>query len=117
MRMRVVLTDITAGTPRNLAVALGFDPKVPCLAWRMLLQMKHGGSSIGSVLENPLRGATLAIATDLVGEMNVATATAPGGSYSDYYNGEEGGGIDISLMAVDVGITNDPVILTADIKI
>lgn len=117
MRMRVILTDITAGTPRNLATALGFDPNVPCLALRMLLQMKHGGSSIGSVLENPKRGATLAIATDLVGEMNVATATAPGGSYSDSFNGEEPGGIDLSLMAVDVGISNDPVIFSADIKL
>lgn len=117
MRMRVTLADITAGTPRNLATALGFDTAVPLLANRVFIQMKHGGSSLGSVLENPKRGATLAISTDLIAEMSSASATDPGGSYSDAYDADDQGGIDLTLMAVDVGTTNDPVLVNADIKV
>ena len=118
MRVRAILSAITAGTPQNIAAAFGYDTDKPLLANRMFIQPQHGATvGLVYVLENPRRGAVLAVSTDLIAEIQAATSASPGGNYDDFYPKNDSGGIDLTLMAIDVATTNTPVLVTADINV
>lgn len=96
---------IISGTPINIVtgmtsaqmLAAGYVtiPSTPLN--EVICQMKHGGTGLGFVMSG-IRGQTSAVqqwrvpaytaSTDLTAELAPATATAPGGSYSDPQNNQ-----------------------------
>ncbi len=123
MRVNLLLT-VTAGTPQQISSLLNFNTKLkhgaPCFASRVFIQMVIGGTGVGYVMDGIPEGTTPAYNTagDLTAELAAATSTAPGGSYSDFTNGNnDGPGIDLAALWVDGSHTGDTIIVSAWIRI
>jgi len=133
MRVNFTVT-VTAGTPVNVATALnsvamvaaGFANGAPLprkLVNRLFIQMIHGGSGRGYVMDG-IQGVTSAtqqwrvpdatVSTDMTAELAPATATAPGGSYGDSDNDH---GIDVSKTWVDGSNTGDKIQISIDLRV
>jgi hypothetical protein len=107
-RYKAVIT-ITAGTP--IFVANG---QTPLLADRILIQMLHGGSGLGKVYDDVpanMTAAQVAAGGDVAVELAPATATAPGGAYSD------AGSVDLRMLAIDGSNSGDVCLVNAHLKI
>src|SRR5947209_7784602 len=105
-RYKAVIT-ITAGTPIFAATGL-----TPLLCDRLLIQMLSGGSGKGKIFDDVPVGmpaAAVAAGGDVAVELAPATASAPGGVYTD------AGSIDLRMIAVD-GSTGDTVLVNAHLK-
>lgn len=98
-RITTTLT-ITAGTPIRLATSI-------TLCDRIVIEMKHGGSGLGYVMDGIPNGTTPAIATNNPIELSAATSTGPGGAYND----ASALGIDVSQIWIDGGNSGDKVIV------
>ncbi len=102
---------IVAGTP----VAIEVDP---CQVRSCFVQMKHGGTSIGYLLNLAFFPAgTVPDATNaqhVAAEMNAASATGAGGSWS-YPDSDAG--YDVSKMYLDGAHSGDVVIVSYDKKV
>jgi hypothetical protein len=126
MRVNTTIT-IAAGTPVNIAVALGLVSAVasttnPIIANRYLLQMLHGGTGRGYVMDMSAftAGTTPTYSTSghLSGEMAPASANAPGGSWGDAASGiPSGGPVDLTKLWVDGSHTGDTVVFSGDLRI
>jgi len=118
MRENMSIT-VVAGTPINVATGMtaaqmataGITAAIPQkLANRVFVQMLHGGSGLGYVMDGILpRGRVPASSAsgDLTAELAVATAGAPGGSYSDGAPNDAGLDVDLALMWVDGAHSGD----------
>lgn len=86
---------------------------------RLFIQMLHGGTGLGYVTKGSIgrapsaKGAT---SGDLMAELAAATATAPGGSYSDPENGIDRGNIEIQHVWID-GDSADKVLVSYDLEV
>ena len=128
MRVNAVLT-ITAGTPINLAVALGIAPNGAALAAmkpipvnRWFAQMLTGGPGLGYVmdLENFAAGTQANAATQghLIAQLAPASAQAPGGSYGDGIAGIPGGGpADLTKLWIDGNHTGDTMAISVSLRV
>lgn len=110
MRVNFTKTNITAGSPINMATGTTTAPSAssePVYATRVLIQALHTGTGLVYVMDGvrPI-GRVPAIATDSPCELAAASASAPGGAYSD---SDPNGMIDIRTIWIDVATTNDPV--------
>ncbi len=119
---------VIAGTPINLATAMtsaqmlaaGYTYVPRKMINRILVQLLIGGTGAGYVMDG-IRGVTSAAqqwrvpaattSTDLTAQLAPASATAPGGSYSDSDNEH---GIDISGCWVDGSHTGDTLQVSFD---
>ncbi len=121
---------VAAGTPLNLATAMtsaqmvtkgyGYLPQKPVS--QLFIQMKTGGTGRGYVMTG-IRGQTsatqlwrvpdAAVSGDLTAELAPATATAPGGSYSDQ---PVDGSVDLSQCWVDGSHTGDVITVSYNTK-
>jgi hypothetical protein len=127
MRINVTIT-ITAGTPINLAVAMGLVPSAAVLATtgpipanRLLIQMLHGGSGLGYVMDMSafIAGTVPNHSTSghLTMELGAASPTAPGQAYGDAVAGmPAGGAIDVTRIWVDGPNSADTLVATADLR-
>jgi hypothetical protein len=112
---------ITAGTPINLATGTSSAPSAgnfqPAYATRIFIQMLHGGSGLGYVMDGIPPGTTPAVSTNghLTAELAAASLTAPGGSYSDS-DPNPAGGIDIRKLWIDGSNSGDTVSVSVDYK-
>lgn len=115
MRVNRSIT-ITSGTPVNVWTGTGAAETTPVMARAILLQMKHGGTGIGYVLAGISRNRvpSASNSADLSAELAPASATAPGGGYSD---SAEVTGIDVSRIWIDGSVSGDVVICTVDLKV
>lgn len=122
---------IAAGTPINVSTGLtsaqmlaaGYSSIPPKIVNRIFIQMLIGGTGAGYVMDG-IRGVTSAaqkwrvpsatVSIDLTAQLGPASATAPGGSYSDSDNDH---GIDISTMWLDGSHTADTVQVSYDSRI
>lgn len=111
MRVNERLT-INAGTPVQLA---------PVSTWvrSLFIQMRHGGTGYGTVLDMSqpgLHGVTPSAATGahVTAELAPATASAPGGSYT-YADTDRG--FDLQWIYVDGSVTSDTVTVSYDQKV
>ena len=110
-RLKVTIT-VTAGTP--IFIASG---QTPILADRLIIQMLHGGTGYGLVYDDVPIGMTaaqVAAGGDVAVELAPATATAPGGAYTDAV---QNGSIDLRMIAVDGSNTGDHILVDAHLKI
>jgi hypothetical protein len=127
MRVNVTIT-ITAGTPINLAVAMGFTtaallakaPPIPVN--RCVVQMLIGGTGCGYVMnmEQYAPGKTPVATTSghLTAQLAPATATAPGGSFSDFVSGAPACGPgDLTKLWVDGSNSGDTLAASADLRL
>lgn len=121
-----LLITVTAGTPIQVTAGLAC-PNCPLLVDRTLIQMVHGGTGIGYVMDLSqyfISGSLPASVTpnhatagQLTAELAPASATAPGGSYSDSVTGSPGGGaIDLSHIWLDGSHTGDTIIVTYKLR-
>ena len=96
-------TGGTFSMPQRLATS-------QTLADRIFVQMKTGGTGLGYVLYSDTGAVPPSKATDadIVAELGVASATGPGGSYSDV---QPGGGncIDVYGYWVDGAVNGDKI--------
>ena len=122
---------VVAGTPFNAVtgmttaqmIANGYTsiPETPLN--EIIIQMVHGGTGLGFVMTG-IRGQTsptqqwrtpsASASTDLTAELAPATATAPGGSYSDPLNNS--GIIWGDQVWIDGSHSGDTVIISYDTK-
>ena len=103
------LITVTAGTP--IFAASG---PTPILADRILIQAKSGGTGKILIYDDVPAGmsaAQVAAGGDVPVELGPATATAPGGSYTD------SGTIDLRMVAVDGLTSGDLCLVNAHLKI
>lgn len=111
---------VATGLSSAAMIAAGYQT-IPAMPLNELcMQMKHGGAGIGYVMSG-IRGVTSATqlwrvpaignVTDVSAEMTAATATAPGGSWTDPTNNQTV--IHGEQTWVD-GTTGDQVIITYD---
>ena len=107
---------VSAGTPVNIWTGTGTADTVPAMARAVLIQMKHGGTGIGYVMAGISRNRTPSASnsSDLTAELAPASATAPGGSYSDE---SEQMGIDVNSIWVDGSVTSDVIVVSIDLKV
>lgn len=115
MRINKAVT-VTAGTPVNIWTGTNSADTVPVMARSVFIQMKHAGTGLGYVLAGISRNRTPSTSnsSDLTAELAPATATAPGGSYSD---DSELMGIDANSIWVDGSVTGDVIIISFDLKV
>jgi hypothetical protein len=126
MRINKTLT-IAAGTPVNLAVALGLVQAVtaattPIWANRVFAQMLAGGTGLGYVMDLDAfaAGTQAAVATNghLTAQLAPATATAPGGAYGDAVAGVgQGGLVDVTKFWIDGAHSGDTVVTSVNLRI
>lgn len=120
MRLTAKIT-IVANTPVNVATALGLDAAYPQYASRWLAQALAGATAgLVYVFDGmkPRGTAPTTGTTPVSGQITAATATAPGGSYSDTFDAEadNGGDIDLSLCWIDGAHSTDTVAVTANLR-
>lgn len=125
-----MLATVTAGTPQNLAqLLIGYNPAAgamstppipsyqPVYATRVFIQMASGGSGKGIIFDGVPLGVTPTDTSygDIVAELAPATATAPGGSYSDATPGHLVGApqIDLRRMWIDGSNNGDGIRVSA----
>lgn len=100
---------VTAGTPIQVASSR-------ILASEILIQMATGGTGLGYICAGIPTGTTPSAscggAGQLTAQLAPASATAPGGSYSDSASFKEGIGIDVSMIWVDGGHSGDVILVT-----
>jgi hypothetical protein len=92
---------IAAGTPIRLATSV-------TLADRIVVEMKHGGSGLGYVMDGIPNGTTPSTTSNNPIELAPATSTAPGGIYAD----SSAIGIDISQIWIDGANSGDKVLVS-----
>lgn len=111
MRVNTQIT-ITAGTPVNLLTGLTTAyTGPPVYASRVFIQMKHGGTGLGYVMDGIYqRVPSASAASDLTAELSPASSTAPGGSYEDWDKAMDRGGVDISQIWIDGSHSTDVVL-------
>lgn len=97
---------VAAGTPVRLATTHIYAAKI-------FIQMQTGGSGRGFIMAGIPSGTTPAATTSahLTAELSPATATGPGGSYSD----SDYSGIDLSLIWVDGSNTGDKITFSYEV--
>lgn len=112
---------IVAGTPFNLATQSATPPKTAdqVFAWQISIQMAHGGTGLGYVMDgiaiNRVPAATNS--SDLSLELAPATATAPGGSMNKTMpQGQDRVGVKVHEMWIDGSVNGDKVIVSYDVK-
>ena|SRR5712691_1757217 len=121
MRINQSLTSITALSPVNLATGTTAAPDAssqPIYVTRWSIQATHSATNgLVYVMDGvkPI-GRVPAISTDAPMELAAATATAPGGSAGDT-DANQGGGIDLRTVWIDVATSNTPVRVSYDYKI
>lgn len=129
MRINEVLTVSASGainilTGLNAVQMVGVGRVQRTMASRLIIQMVTGGTGRGYVMAEILgvqsdgispRIPVNNVSTDVTSELAPATATAPGGSYSDsYYWGSGEGGIDVSRIWVDGSNVSDKIRVSYD---
>jgi hypothetical protein len=117
MRINKTFT-LTQDVPINAITGTTAAPPAgssPVYATRVFVQMIHGGTGLGYVMDGIKVGATPAtnVDGDITAELAPATSTAPGGAYSD----SDPGGIDLNKFWVAGATTNDKIKLSADLRI
>ncbi len=123
-RFNITLT-VTAGTPKNIStgkstaemLALGYVTIPPLPLNELCIQMKHNNTGLGYVMSG-IRGVTSAVQqwrtpstaaiTDVTAELAPATATAPGGSWTDPTNNQTT--INAEQCWIDVSVTSDVIV-------
>jgi hypothetical protein len=128
MRVNKTLT-ITAGTPQNLAVALGMVASAaalatanPILANRIDAQMGAGSTGWAYYMDlaalAPGTVASTANAAHVTQQLPVITASMPGLPFTDASAGiGYGGARDITRIWFDVSHTGDTVITSVDLRV
>lgn len=106
------LITVTSGTPIQVS-------SVPVTIDRGLIQMDIAASGgYGSICIVPV-GTTPAAQCATMGQLGArlapGTATAPGGSYSDFV-AASGGSINLQTIWIDGSHTGDPVIVSVNVK-
>ncbi len=118
-RVNVTYT-VAAGTPVRVAdgATSGTISVQPLIVNRLLIQMKHAGTGLGIVMDGIPVGTTAdsTKSAHVTAELAPATATAPGGSYSDTRDPASGSGIDLSRMWIDGSHTGDTIIVSYDTR-
>ena len=102
---------ITAGTPQRVSAT-------PLVVDRYIIQMAIGGTGSGLICIVPVAttpAASCATAGQLSGQLAPASATAPGGSWSDGVS-NSGGSINLQTVWVDGSNSGDVVIVSANVK-
>jgi hypothetical protein len=97
------IITVTAGTPIRLAT-------VRTIAARIMIQMLSGGTGRGYAMDGVPEGTTPVALTWPTVQMAPATATAPGGTYTD--TDSVGSSIDLSRIWVDGSQTGDTMVVT-----
>jgi hypothetical protein len=127
MRINATLT-ITAGTPINLAVALGVVASAAALATanpimvnRHFIQMLAGGAGLGYVMDLDAFAvgtqANAATNGHLTAELYPASGQLPGGTYGDGATVLGGGLADLTKLWIDGSHTGDPVVVSVNLRI
>ena len=123
MRVNQTLT-VASGTPINVATgmtaaqlaAAGYGPvggpfNIPDKwAKRVFIQMLHGGSGLGYVMDG-IRGGRIPASTsagDVTAELAPASSTSPGGVYSDF-DANPYAGINLAITWIDGSNSGDTV--------
>lgn len=116
MQFNQVVT-VTAGTPINLATLTNVAPVKgqEIYAFTVSIQMQHGGTGIGYVMDGITLGRlTAPIATnaaDLTLELAAATGGAPGGQYfKQIYSGQDRVGVAVHEIWIDVSVTSNVIL-------
>lgn len=130
MRVNLTISNITAGTPVNLAVALGMAANNaalakanPILANRIDVQMGFGATvGVGYYMDlSALAAGTVANSATsghLTQELAPGTASAPGAVFTDGSFGVSmGAARDLTKIWIDVATTNAPVIVSVDLRL
>lgn len=114
--------NIVSGLDALAAVNIGPQPRV--MARSLFIQMIHGGTGRGLVMDGVYgvqstdqtpRIPSAAATGDVTAELQPATATAPGGSYSDSYVLPNGaGGIQVDKTWIDGTVPGDLIKVSYD---
>jgi hypothetical protein len=119
MRINTTVT-LTPGTPLNVAAQFTAQPGAPLYADRVFIQMRHGGTGLGYVLDlSALKAGTTpdkTHANQVASELDIAGATGPGGSWGDTKSPQDGNGIDLNQMWVD-GDQADPCLISVNLRV
>jgi hypothetical protein len=129
MRINALISNITSGTPVNLAVALGLVANNaalaaanPILGNRIDVQMGFGATvGVGYYMDlaNFAAGtvANKATAGHLTQQLAPGTATVPGATWTDAAAGIGfGAPRDITRIWIDVATSNSPVVVSVDLR-
>lgn len=124
MRVNLNIT-VVAGTPINVITGTSTAPSAdsePVYATRVFVQMLHGGSGIGYVMDGIAVGRVPSSSTagDVTAELSPAQTIngvqVPGGDYSDW-DQNVGGGIDMRKIWIDGGNSGDLIKVSYDRKV
>ena len=102
---------ITSGTPIQVSAT-------PLTVDRYIIQMAIGGTGYGLICIVPVGttpAASCATAGQLSGQLAPASATAPGGSWSDAV-ANQGGSINLQTVWIDGSVSGDKVTISANVK-
>lgn len=114
-RVNVTVT-VASGTPVNVGAALGFGSGEQCRAQRVFVQALPASSGgLVYVMDGIGNGRTpsSSASIDVTAVLAAATATAPGGSYSDTADPDGPGYIDLKEFWIDGSHTTDTVKVSA----
>ncbi len=115
--------NLVTGADAVAMVTYGAVPRTMVRA--LIIQMKHGGTGLGYVMDGIYgvqaadgvspRIPSAATDSDVTAELAPATATAPGGSYTDFFELPNGAaGTDVSRMWVDGAVPGDKIKVSYD---
>jgi hypothetical protein len=114
-----LLVTIAAGTPVQVSTLAnsGCPANGACMVNRIFIQALLGGSGVVYVMDMSSYIANTvpshSTAGNLTAQLAAATASAPGGSYSDTADSGSGA-IDISAIWIDGSNTSDTVVVSFD---
>lgn len=129
MRINAKFT-VTASGPINIVTGLNGTqmanaaPIPRLMARSLFIQMLPGGTGLGYVMDGIYgvqangtspRIPSAAVATDVSADLAPATASAPGGSYSDWYSLPNGAaGIQVDKTWIDGSVPGDTIKVSYD---
>lgn len=116
MRINRIIT--LNGSPQLVGSFFNAQPNAPFYADRVFIQMLTGGVNLGYVMDGIPYGTspTVSTVTQLTAQLAAASASAPGGSYSDTAYVNNGGGIDLNQMWVQ-GTNNETLVVSANLHV
>lgn len=116
--MRINRTFTVGVNPICVSTETGASDGIRLIADRVFIQMLPvaGGGGLGYVMDGirPDRVPSIALAGDVTAVLASATATDPGGGYSD---SDAHGGIDLSLLWIHGAQVGDTIKFSAKLRI
>lgn len=118
------IVTLVANVPQQVSAIFGFNKTFTSgnfpggqsmMMDRVLIQMRAGGTGLGSVYDGVASGVIPTPGTTPDAQLAPATAGSPGGSYTDTISPNSGNGINGTELWVS-STQADPVLISVDLK-